>query len=700
MASPGPAYAALYRAADEITAALADRAPEAAGLFRQCFLNTLETTVRRLPDGTTFVATGDIPAMWLRDSAAQVEPYVRYAGADDDVREMIRGVIHRQAAYIRLDPYANAFNESPSGRGHTEDIPKPGPWVWERKWELDSLCYPVRLCRRYLDATGDTTAFDENVHEMLRLIVATMRTEQHHDGSPYRFTRPDPFLPTDTLPNDGRGTPSAPTGMVWSGFRPSDDACTYGYLVPANMFAVVALGHIADLAAEIYGDAELAAEAAALRDEIDAGIQKHAIVEHPEHGPIYAYEVDGLGNHVLMDDANIPSLLSIPYLGYRPADAMHDPNAPATEDRHALVVVVDYNLRGMARDAWVSSHVDKLIEQARAEAEGNPMLRFEPLEPQQARALLEAAMKATRESGGRGRPRPVSESYSAYHAFARARIKALPPGRKRPAPLYSEAPYNRERRAMLAAEFLASDAAEQLSDPSAASRCADHIIDYGCDQDFGRPLRVSPTKCETFLLDWLPRKVLLSPAEQEAMPHVLAAWVRFAAPRMGLPEQGVMATLDAVWEATAKFTEAYRDPTTFGLDRTLVKRLLPDGDLSALARRAFAFPYLEGVRDNIILDTLNPTDEADRRILIELDHVGERGRPDLAEHLAWHEEIAKRLWDGDPPELWDAAQRLLDLGHDRHDVLHVLIEIAERIGNHPDELRDALNDIADLPDSL
>ena len=386
--------------------------------------------------------------------------------------------------------------------------------------------------------------------------------------------------------------------------------------------------------------------------------------------------------------------------GYRPADAQDDPNAPPTEDRHALVVVVDYNLRGMARDAWVSSHVDKLIEQARAEAEGNPMLRFEPLEPQQARALLEAAMKATRESGGRGRPRPVSESYSAYHAFARARIKALPPGRKRPAPLYSEAPYNRERRAMLAAEFLASDAAEQLSDPSAASRCADHIIDYGCDQDFGRPLRVSPTKCETFLLDWLPRKVLLSPAEQEAMPHVLAAWVRFAAPRMGLPEQGVMATLDAVWEATAKFTEAYRDPTTFGLDRSLVRRLLPDGDLSALARRAFAFPYLEGVRDNIILDTLDPTDEADRRILLELDHADERGRPDLPEHLAWHEEIATRLWDGDPPELWDAAQRLLDLGHDRHDVLHVLIEIAERIGDHPDELRDALNDIADLPDSL
>jgi hypothetical protein len=251
---------------------------------------------------------------------------------------------------------------------------------------------------------------------------------------------------------------------------------------------------------------------------------------------------------------------------------------------------------------------------------------------------------------------------------------------------------------MLAAEFLASDAAEHLSDPSAASRCADHIIDYGCDQDFGRPLRVSPTKCETFLLDWLPHKVMLSPAEQEAMPHVLSAWVRFAGPRMGLPDQGVRATLDAVWEAMARFTDAYRDPTTFGLDRSLVLRLLPDGDLSALARRAFAFPLLEGVRENVILDSLNPADEADRRTLLEIDHADERGRPDIQEHLAWHEEIAARLWEGEPPQLWEAAQRLLDLGHDRHDVLHVLIEIAERIGDHPDELTAALDDIADIPD--
>ncbi|RCG25045.1 hypothetical protein DQ384_32375 [Sphaerisporangium album] len=374
------------------------------------------------------------------------------------------------------------------------------------------------------------------------------------------------------------------------------------------------------------------------------------------------------------------------------------PQGPA-EDPHALVVIVDYNMRGMARDAWVSSQVDTLLEKAGIEAAGNPMLRFEELEPQQARALLEFAMKATAETLGRRRStNVVSDSYSAYHAFARARIKALPPGRKRPAPLFSEAPYSRDRRAMLAAEFLASDAAEHLSDPSAASRCADHIIDYGCDQDFNRPLRVSPTKCETFLLDWLPRKVLLDPAEQDAMPHVLLSWVRFAAPRTGLPDEGLRATLDAVYEAMGRFTEAYRDPTTFGLDRSLVRRLLPDGDLSALPRRAFAFPFLDGTRGEVDLSSLRPAEDADRRVLLEIDHAAERDRPDFAEHLAWHEEIATRLWNGDPEQMWEAAQRLLDLGHDRHDVLHVLMEIAERIGDHPDELAAALDDIADIPD--
>ncbi|HWE63196.1 MAG TPA: glycoside hydrolase family 125 protein, partial [Chloroflexota bacterium] len=131
--------------------------------------------------------------------------------------------------------------------------------------------------------------------------------------------RPHPVLPTDNLQRDGRGTPTAYTGMVWSGFRPSDDACTYGYLIPANMFAVIALGYLAEIARTVYADPDMAARAEQLRAQIDRGIQAHGIVEHPRYGPIYAYEVDGYGNYSLMDDANVPSLLSIPYLGYRPA---------------------------------------------------------------------------------------------------------------------------------------------------------------------------------------------------------------------------------------------------------------------------------------------------------------------------------------------------------------------------------------------
>ena len=127
------------------------------------------------------------------------------------------------------------------------------------------------------------------------------------------------MLPTDTLPRAGRGTETAYTGMVWSGFRPSDDRCTFGYLIPANMFAVVALGNLSEMAREVYADDSLVASAGLLRQQIDEGIQTGGMVEHPRHGWIYAYETDGLGNYNLMDDANVPSLLSVPYLGYRPA---------------------------------------------------------------------------------------------------------------------------------------------------------------------------------------------------------------------------------------------------------------------------------------------------------------------------------------------------------------------------------------------
>nr|WP_103937474.1 hypothetical protein [Thermomonospora echinospora] len=354
----------------------------------------------------------------------------------------------------------------------------------------------------------------------------------------------------------------------------------------------------------------------------------------------------------------------------------------AGEDRHALVVLVDHNRSGMVRDAWVSSRVDTLLDHCRQEGRTNPLVRFERLDPRDARAMLEHALDRT---DATVKP-PVTDTFAAYHAFLRARVRALPPGGRRPVtPVHGG-----DSRATLAARFLASDEAEELSDRSAAGRCVDRIIEYGCEHDLGRPLRVSPVKCEMFLLDWLPRKVLLSPAEQEAMPHVLAAWVRWAGRRSGLPDEGIRAALDAVWDATGKFTEAYRDPSAFGLDPGLVRRLLPDGELDALPRRAFALPFLSGEhylpgRGRIDLAMLDPADPADRRIMLEFEHPGAD-----EDHLAAHERLAVRLWHGDPPQLWETAQALLDAGFERHEILHRLIEVLARCGDDPRALRAAL----------
>lgn len=222
--STGTDFAAVYEVIADMRDRLAGQT-DLADLFARCYPNTLETTVETLDDGTTFVITGDISAMWLRDSSAQVAPYVPLAGHDPSVRRLVHGLIRRQAACLLIDPYANAFNRDPDGRGHIHDRPRPGPWVWERKFELDSLCYPVALLHDYWQATRDRAVFDALVRQMLRVIVETMRTEQRHDQeSGYRFERPNPFQPSDTLPNDGRGTSTDYTGMVWSGTRTTPPA--------------------------------------------------------------------------------------------------------------------------------------------------------------------------------------------------------------------------------------------------------------------------------------------------------------------------------------------------------------------------------------------------------------------------------------------------------------------------------------------
>lgn len=285
-----------------------------AGLARQCFLNTIETTVKELEDGSIFVITGDIPAMWLRDSAAQVRPYVRFAKEDEELQKILESVIEKQAQFVCLDPYANAFNESASGVGHQDDT-QLNDHVWERKYEVDSLCAPLYLAYTYWKTTGIDKIFTDTFREMIGCVLKVFTTEQDHTKSEYYFRRYNCPV-TDTLPQNGKGRPVNITGMTWSGFRPSDDCCTFGYLIPANMMAVKALGYAAEMVRAGYQDEELAKECENLAFEIKDGIETYGTVEHPKYGKMYAFETDGFGNYNLMDDANSPSLLAMPYLKY------------------------------------------------------------------------------------------------------------------------------------------------------------------------------------------------------------------------------------------------------------------------------------------------------------------------------------------------------------------------------------------------
>lgn len=294
----------------------ADR-PSWGSVFERCYTDTLDRTISQLEDGTTFVLTGDIPAMWLRDSTAQVKPYLALAGKDETLRQMIVGLVERQMAFILMDPYANAFNQAANGRGHQSDHTQMGPWIWERKYEVDSLCYPLQLAYLLWKATGETSHFNQTFFGAAEKIVQLWKLEQHHENSPYSFERDTDRL-EDTLTHQGKGAPCAYTGMTWSGFRPSDDACIYPYLIPSNMFVVVVLGYLEEIAEQFASEefSELAEGARQLAQEIDQGIRTFGLTKNQAGETIFAYEVDGLGNQSIMDDPNVPSLLAAPYLGY------------------------------------------------------------------------------------------------------------------------------------------------------------------------------------------------------------------------------------------------------------------------------------------------------------------------------------------------------------------------------------------------
>lgn len=297
--------------------------PVLAALFVNCFPNTLDTTVlpgqfEGKPD--TAVLTGDIAAMWLRDSSAQVWPYLPLAAKDAALRQLLEGVIRRQTRCILIDPYANAFMadlNAPPLPWSLKDLTDMKRGVGERKWEIDSLCYPIRLAYGYWRKTGDTSPFDPQWRQAMRLVVDTLSVQQRRNGTgPYHFQR-ESTVSTETLPGNGYGNPVRPVGLIASGFRPSDDACLFPFLVPSNLFAVTSLRQLAEMAHAILDDDTLANDASALAGEVEQALRQYAISTTPV-GTIWAYEVDGFGGQLLMDDANVPSLLGLPYLESSP----------------------------------------------------------------------------------------------------------------------------------------------------------------------------------------------------------------------------------------------------------------------------------------------------------------------------------------------------------------------------------------------
>jgi uncharacterized protein len=310
---------AVERQLATVKAAISD--PKLAWMFENCYPNTLDTTVELGTRGgkpDTFIITGDIDAMWLRDSSAQVHPYLPLAKSDPALRRLFRGLIRRQAGCIRLDPYANAFMPDPhapalSWARHDQTDMKPG--VGERKWEIDSLCYPIRLAHGYWQATGDTEPFDDDWRAAMHRVLETFREQQRkHGPGPYHFQRPSP-IPTESQFLGGYGNPTRPNGMIHSMFRPSDDACLYPLFVPANLFAVVVLRRLAQMSRTIHHDGGFAAECEALANEVEQAVRRDGRMRDADGGEVWAYEIDGFGNQLFMDDANAPGLLSLAYLG-------------------------------------------------------------------------------------------------------------------------------------------------------------------------------------------------------------------------------------------------------------------------------------------------------------------------------------------------------------------------------------------------
>lgn len=330
--------------------------PEVAWLFENCYPNTLDTTVNYSEkDGKpdTFVITGDINAMWMRDSSAQVWPYLPLIKNDPALKKLIQGVLSRQAKCVIIDPYANAFNEGPTGSEWDSDRTTMKPELHERKWEIDSLCYPVRLAYNYWKISGDSSFFDESWQKAGKIILATFKEQQRKDGKgPYFFQRKTETQ-SDTAPNRGYGNPVKPVGLICSIFRPSDDATIYPFLIPSNYFAVASLNQMAEMYSTIGHDSATADACKALANEVQVALKQYAVGNHPQFGQVIPFEVDGYGNQLFMDDSNVPSLLALPYLDSVKVD---DPLYQSTR-KFVLSDSNPYYFKGTAAEGIGGPHV-------------------------------------------------------------------------------------------------------------------------------------------------------------------------------------------------------------------------------------------------------------------------------------------------------------------------------------------------------
>jgi hypothetical protein len=349
---------------------------------------------------------------------------------------------------------------------------------------------------------------------------------------------------------------------------------------------------------------------------------------------------------------------------------------------HGVVILVDHTLGGLAREAFVVDDPDAALADIRAQAAG-PMLRLWELAPSEARGLVEPAFEVT----DLMLDPPVGDAFWGARALALARLRMLPEPEELPGPReVGEA--ERER---IVAGFLASEQAAGLTDRDTAQRCAELIVDYGCDYDDGQPLRVSPMKLEVFLYDWLPHQVTLEDTEQVAIPEVIRAWVRWAGAQAELPEPCLTELDEAAEQFGADFPAAYADPEResplWGLLADLDDVADADELQAVLERRIFAIPSYDTTIGEDEFPQLDPSDEDHRHLLIvgehpEYHHVvadpGFEGEVDGVNprlHIAVHEVVVNQLWDDDPPETWQAAQRLTAAGNERHDVLHRIGEV-------------------------